>query len=239
MHLFDTKLFATAARLGTVLSLCLVRAVSGPGFANPLTPAEQPLINTPAEIMQADVLKSGDTLDRELAGGQSHSYRIEVAANQFLHIVVEQHGIDVVLSLSDPHGVELSKVDRPNGSRGRETISMIAPANGYYNLNIRTLESVTAQGRYQLLVTPLRPAKAQDQIWITAEQTVTAAEDLRAEGSAESVGQAIEKFNHTADLWRSLDEPYEEAIALYGSGVSCTALGENQRGIEYFNRALQ
>src|SRR5258708_2076787 len=129
MHLFDTKFFATAARLGVVLSLCLVRAMSGPAFANPLTQAKQPLTDTPAEIAQADILKSGDTLDRELAGGQSHSYRIEVAANQFLHIVVQQQGIDVVLSISDQHGVELSKVDRPNGSRGRETISMIGPAN--------------------------------------------------------------------------------------------------------------
>jgi len=66
---------------------------------------------------------------------------------------------------------------------------MIGPGKWYYNLNIRTLESASAQGHYQLSVTPLRPAKAQDQIWITAELTVTEGENFVAHGSAESVGR--------------------------------------------------
>src|SRR5262245_17705007 len=40
-------------------------------------------------------LELGKTVSRELAGGQAHSYRITLAAGEYLRVVVEQRGIDV------------------------------------------------------------------------------------------------------------------------------------------------
>jgi len=183
-------------------------------------------------------LHPGDSIERELAGGQSHSYEIEVAADQFLHVIVEQQGIDVVLTIFDTGKNILNEVDRPNGSRGRESISLIAPRTARYSLEVRSLESVAAQGRYRLSVDRLRPTGAHDQTRIAAEQTVSQGEILRAKGSAESIGKAIENFKRAADLWYSLAEPYEEAVAFYGAGVSYSSLGDNQQAVQNLERSL-
>lgn len=47
-------------------------------------------------------LELGKPVERELFGGQSHSYRIVLAAKQYLHVVVDQRGIDVVVALYGP-----------------------------------------------------------------------------------------------------------------------------------------
>lgn len=188
---------------------------------------------------QLPTLQFGDTIDRQLGGGQSHSFQFDLVAGQFLQFVVQQQGIDVVLTIFDAERTKLFEVDRPNGSRGRETISMIAHSAGRYLIQIRSLESVAAQGQYQLTVGTPRMARPQDQTRIAAEKIVSEAEAIRAKASAGFFRQAVERFEQAADLWRSLNEPYEEAVALYGAGISYSSLGDNQRAIENLERALR
>src|SRR5690242_16107411 len=42
------------------------------------------------------LLEPGKAIKRELAGAGSHTYRIRLAADEFLNAVIEQDGIDVV-----------------------------------------------------------------------------------------------------------------------------------------------
>src|SRR6266498_5420353 len=43
-------------------------------------------------------LELGKPIERELAGGESHSYLLPLAAGQFCHVVVDQRGVDVVVT---------------------------------------------------------------------------------------------------------------------------------------------
>src|SRR5262245_60070729 len=47
-------------------------------------------------------LETAKPIKRELAGGERHRYQIRLAAGQFLKVIVEQQGIDVVAQLSGP-----------------------------------------------------------------------------------------------------------------------------------------
>src|SRR5262245_37576641 len=60
-------------------------------------PAQQATRSNNAAQGEKDVraLELGKSIERELAGGQTHSYLIALAAGQYLHVVVEQRGIDV------------------------------------------------------------------------------------------------------------------------------------------------
>jgi CHAT domain-containing protein len=193
---------------------------------------------SPAPPCKGIPIKPGSSIQQELIGGSAHCYKIELAVNDFLRVLVDQKGIDVVLTIFAPDGQKVSEVDRPTGSRGKETISVIAGSAGSYTLEVRSLESVAAEGQYFLSVDPSRPAVGQDSTGILAEQTVSEAERLRARGSAESLRMAIKKFDRAAALWAAVNQPYEEAIALYGSGLSCTSLSENQTAIQYLARAI-
>lgn len=219
--------------LGTLLTPCAQMSVRPPLrglLTRPLSSGAAP--NEPQR------LAPGNSIDRDLGGGGHHSYQLELPSRQFIQIIVEQQGIDVVLTISRLNGAQLTKVDRPNSTRGRETVSIVTPAAGAYLLEISSLESTSAQGRYHLHVNELREPNPDDATWICAEQTVFEGERLRSQATADSFRKAIELFNKAEQLWRLLQQPYEQAVALYGSGISCTSLSDNQQAIEYFNRAL-
>ena len=55
-------------------------------------------------------LEPGKPVERELAGGQSHSYRIAVTAGQYLSVVVDQRGINVIVTLFGPDGKQIGKL---------------------------------------------------------------------------------------------------------------------------------
>src|SRR5947207_375600 len=75
---------------------------------------------TTQEAKPTDVreLKMHVPIERGLAGGEAHSYSVALTAGQYLHVVVEQKGIDVVVTLSGPDAQKIAEVDSPNGAQG-------------------------------------------------------------------------------------------------------------------------
>ncbi|MFL6275767.1 MAG: PPC domain-containing protein, partial [Blastocatellia bacterium] len=98
----------------------------------------------------------GKPVERELSGSQSHSYKIALATGQYLHVVVDQRGIDVVVALFGPDGTKLIEVDSPNGTNGPEPLSWIAESTGLYRLEVRSLEKDAKQGSYEVKIETLR-----------------------------------------------------------------------------------
>lgn len=219
---FASLLFWGAAGI----CLLLVPATSAAGISRNTVPCS----GIPTQLI------AGQKLLRELGGGDCHAYRIALQANQFLHFVVDQRGIDVVLTIYSEDGTQLSKVDRPNGSHGPETISLIAPVDGFYLLNVHSFDEVSARGQYELKFVPPRIAQNSDKTRITAERLISEGEELR---NAKLTREAVTKFQQAADVWRSLGNSYEEALSLYGAGFSCLSFGDNQAAIDYLNRALE
>ncbi len=66
-------------------------------------------------------LEPGKPIERELAGGESHYYQIALGAGEYLHAVVDQRGIDVVVALRGRDGVQMADADGLSGSRRRGT----------------------------------------------------------------------------------------------------------------------
>ncbi len=77
------------------------------------------LAQNPQEIRE---LELGKPIERELAGGEVHAYSIQLTAGQFLGVIVDQRGIDVVVALYAPDGKQLIEVDSPNGIKGPEPV---------------------------------------------------------------------------------------------------------------------
>src|SRR5262249_29485725 len=106
----------------------------------------------------AVTLETGKAIERAMAGGEAHDYKVPLKAGQFLHLVVDQRGIDVVVRVLGPDGKRLAEVDSPNGDRGPETVQVVAAASGDYRLEIRPLEKAANRGRYQVKIEELLAA---------------------------------------------------------------------------------
>ena len=77
-------------------------------------------------------------IERELKGGEMNAYRISLTAGQFLHGVVEQRNIDVVVVVLGPDGKQISESDSPNETWGPEPIMLIVPVTGEYRVEVRS-----------------------------------------------------------------------------------------------------
>ncbi len=82
----------------------------------------------------------GQAMERELKGDEAHSYSLALQAGQFLNVVVEQKGVDVVVTLFDSGNKKLAEVDSPNGTQGAEPLSIIIETTGNYRLEVRSLK---------------------------------------------------------------------------------------------------
>jgi CHAT domain-containing protein/Tfp pilus assembly protein PilF len=142
-------------------------------------------------------LEQGRPIARELAGNQTHTYQIRVAAGQFLHVVVEQLGIDAVVTLYDANGKKVAEIDSPNGTQGPEPLILIAQVSGDYRLEIHSLEQKAAQGRYEARIEALRGATEADR------KKISDLDDLK---EADQLTDRVLELNRQTK--------YEEAISL-------------------------
>ncbi|HNC47184.1 MAG TPA: hypothetical protein PLU80_23630, partial [Acidobacteriota bacterium] len=102
--------------------------------------------------------------------GEKHTYPLKLKTNDFLKLVVEQKGIDVVVRLLGPDGTKLAEVDSPNGTQGPEPLSSIVEQSGSYTLEVESLDKTVQAGKYELKLEAVKPATEQDRARIEIEK---------------------------------------------------------------------
>lgn len=185
-----------------------------------------------------DPLLVGRTVAGELRGGEARRYALELGAGEFVQAVVEQPGVDVVLTILADTGKELARVDHPDDDRGRERISFIAETAGPYVLELRPARADAAPGRYELTLAEKRPAVARDRSRVEAEREASRAAELGEQPSAESRRQAVAAYRHAAELYASADDAFGEAEARANLSFVHQLLGETREGLKEADQAL-
>ena len=183
-------------------------------------------------------LSTDQPVERELAGGQAHYYRIKVEAGQYLHLVVDQRGIDVVVTLSDSEGKKILEVDNPNGAHGPEPVLMISDKACSCLLEVRSLEKDVPAGRYEVKILDLRLPTPQDRSRHKAERLYVEARQLEASQKAESLNRAIEKYNEAMELFKALEDRDREADALQQISWIYLGTGESRKAVDDLERLL-
>ncbi len=201
------------------------------------------LLGSSAAISQTDTnipaLERGKPIQRELAGGQSHTYRLDLAAGQFCQIVVDQRGVDVVVELFAPDGKKLIEVDGPNDRNGPEQLSLVADAAASYRLHVRSPDKTEPAGRYEVKIKELRTATEQDNTRIAAERAFGEGIQLEIQQTAETQRRAIEKYQESLPLWQLVGDTVQEVTTLSSIGRSYISLGEHPKALAFYEKGLQ
>lgn len=196
------------------------------------------MVGTEGRKKDTPDLKTDKPIERALAGGEEHSYRVSLEAGQFVRFIAEQKGIDLVLSLFDGGGNKLAEVDSPNGTEGLEMLSYVAEKKGKYVVRIISLEKQAAPGRYTLRIAELRAATEQDRSRLAAETVFREALALKAQQTAESISQSIAKYEQALALWRAAGDRDLEGLALNNLAEVHYSLGNRQKALELFAQGL-
>src|SRR6185503_8904495 len=103
------------------------------------------------------------SMEGTLQEGTSDYYEIRLEAGQYLHLLIDQRGVDVVVSIIAPpdvtRGEVLTQVDRPNLRFGPEPISWVAGKSGLFTVRVDPLMKSQSPGRYALIKLEVRAAK--------------------------------------------------------------------------------
>jgi tetratricopeptide (TPR) repeat protein len=161
----------------------------------------------PIREWPAGELRSGGrSVVAALGPAEVHRYRLPLAKDQLLRLVVDQQGVDVVVALEDPADVRVLQADRLINDHGPELVLAVTERSGDYHLVVRRLEG-SSPGRYVAHVEALRAASVADRRSAAAYRLFTG-----AEGRDEK--KALELRLRALATWRELGEVALEAEAL-------------------------
>jgi CHAT domain-containing protein/Tfp pilus assembly protein PilF len=141
-------------------------------------------------------------------------HALPLRAGQYLHLVVEQRGVDIIAKLRDPAGRLILQVDSPSDAWASEELFLVAGATGRYELTIEAWGGAGDGGRSAIRMAALRPAAAEDRKRAAAAGAFSRAR-LLDPGNPEA---AAASYREAAGLWGELAEADREAWALFRWG---------------------
>ena len=184
-------------------------------------------------------LNPGVPVTRELHGGQSEAFAIQLDSGQFLRLAVEQIGIDVTLNLLDPASRVVVNLDGPNGRYGPEEIAVAAESSGTYRLEVRSPNATAAVGQYRISIIDLRPPTVADRERIAAESLyVEAIMKLQPQRTAVARLAAIEKYQQSLVFFRAAGDVYRRAWIMHTIVLLYAQTGEFRKAFDLANQTL-
>lgn len=203
-----------------------------PLVRNPETAAPVPVVPLPLAALAA-----GERRSERLPPGASRSYTLFLEAGQYLHLIVEQFGVDVVARLRSPAEELLLQVDSPTDDRGPEDLFLVVEETGTHELEISAWEGPGDGGRYEIRVEALRAATKEDRKRAAAAAAFSEARllDRDAASPPEAVAAG---YREAATIWSGLQDEGREAWALFRWGLSrCDDAARYREGAELLARS--
>ncbi|MBX7222899.1 MAG: CHAT domain-containing protein [Blastocatellia bacterium] len=190
------------------------------------------------EVGQSAPYDFQSPLARDLKGGEKHSYPITLKANDYVKVVVDQQGIDVVVRLVGPDGKLVQEVNTPIGPQGLETLAVIVELAETYHLEIASVVGTAAPGAYEVRLEEVRPATELDHARLRIEKLNTKARKLLLQDG--KYAEALPLARQAVEQSEKIMGPEHELLAdCLNTLAGCYLfLGESAQAAPYLVRAL-
>src|SRR5437773_3269570 len=164
-------------------------------------------------------LQQGKPVERQLAGGETDVFSIQVSTGQFLSVIVDQRGIDVAVTLFGPDGKQIEAIDSPTGTTGPEPVSVLAKASGLYRIEVRSPDKQAHAGRYEVRIEALRDATPEDKKFSRIKDLAVALANVKTEDEGVAA-LAKESELITVDLANALNVLDRKSTRLNSSHIT-------------------
>jgi CHAT domain-containing protein/Tfp pilus assembly protein PilF len=201
------------------------------------SPRPAPL--APPVSAAAPVLAPGSPVERELRHGETHEYRLAVAAGSYLEVRIEQPGIAITARLLGPGGEAVAVADDP-GRRGLPArLPWIAAAGGEHRLVVTAHDADAPPGRYRLELLALRPAAAGDAERVAAQRAFAEGRRLQDDWGEDALRRGLARLREALALWRSAADRTGEVDALLQIADAGNSLGDFEGALTAAGEALE
>ncbi len=170
-------------------------------------------------------LELAKPIERQIAGGERHSYHIQLETDQYVFVTSTQDAIDIAISMNGPDGTRLVDVNRVSPP-DIEDLGWITSQPGSYEIAIEAGKQASP-GRYVLTLRALRSPTAGDRSRFAAfQKTWFEAAELVKKDTAASLRQALEKYQEALPLWRAAGDQLWEGYVQGELGTVYQRLGD-------------
>jgi len=183
-------------------------------------------------------LEPDKPIEGELTGGSHHSYRVALTTGQFFHVMVQQRGIDLLVTLRDPKGATVSEMDGLQTPSDMEELSYEAAATGQYVVEVRAKGPSSNTGRYEVRIQRSNAASQQERARIAAERLYMEAIQLAGQPRNAGLEQAIKKYDEAIEQWRAAGVRKWEGQSLNSLATVFRNLNRYEKALEYYDLAL-
>lgn len=181
-------------------------------------------------------LNLGEPIEREIKGGDVQSFSVSLAANQYVRLVIQRHGIDLFVKVIPPGG-SATKYENPAGAQSPLLALIKAEAPGTYTLEIHSTRKWLAAGRYEIRLEGVDAPSSLDETRLVAQQKVVDGRRmLEVAGSSSAV---LTNYEEALTLWREAGDTFQEANTLHFIAQTYKALRDFDKAEEYYKLALE
>jgi CHAT domain-containing protein/Tfp pilus assembly protein PilF len=182
------------------------------------------------------------SIEKQIKGGETHSFSVQLSPNQTARIEVEQKGVDVSLAGYKPNGERFVEMESPSGLLGNDWILLTADEVGNYKIEVQPADAKSNLGKYLIKLTEIRPTIEDDRKVIEVSKQITKLADetttLRTNGTQAGRRKAIEKWNEVITLSKIKKDKVWEVVAILTKGLLNEQLGELQKALENYQITL-
>jgi CHAT domain-containing protein/tetratricopeptide (TPR) repeat protein len=232
----------TESRNCSLLRLCLrhallLLALTHGSFVADNLAQSRPVTRLPQAAAAFD-LRQGRPLEQQLAGGASHTYRMTLAAGQYVGLRLEQKGIDVAFSLFGVDGEKIAEYNNRIGYPDVESAFFISTVAGVYRLDVRPADQQAASGIYRVSIEEQREASARDRRLVAAQFIFNEAEQLRGRDEPETLRNALVKYQEALVIFEAEADGSMQLQTLLGLAGAHGELVERKQALKYLELAL-
>ena len=212
--------------------VCLTLAIVGV-----LSAARSAAGAVPWQNDEAISLDTSSVFERQLARGEEHRYRIALTAGEYLRVIVEQSGIDVVVQTRGADGQVIADFQEEIRREGQESIELAADTSGSYTFVIKPAPAIVAPGSYAIRVASRRAATDADRSMQESRKLRTAAAQLSDEDKFAAARPLLERALVLVEGARGAEDTQVADVASQLAGVYM-GLSDTARAEPLYVRAL-
>lgn len=156
----------------------------------------------------------GSPVEGEIGAGQVRTFRIRVDADQYVRLIIEHHGVELSIRLSNPDSNLIAEMEGPYGDRETKSVSIKADVDGDYKVELRVTKAPQKMGRFNIGIEGPRTPSEIDLTRMKGEQAFMAAHKQIKENTDKSRRKAIENYKQAVSFWRTSADHQSVAKAL-------------------------
>lgn len=185
---------------------------------------------------EAVVLEFEKPIEREIASGETHIFRVTLAEGEVAIFRIEQIGVDLEQFVIDQAGKTVADADTAPRNDGADRIWLIAMTSGDHRLELRP-KFRGEKGRYRVTFSERRASTERDKALFEADSIYL---ELLRLNYAGKYKEALDNAERALAIREKFSDPAsgEVGIVLGRIGMLHYSLGDNTKGEEYLTRAL-